>query len=171
MIFALTHGAGSDCNSALLLQVEAGLTKAGHRAFRYNLTGQVQRPEANREVIRRKLAELRAEFPGERLIAGGHSYGGRQTTMVAAESPELLDGLLLLSYPLHPPRKPEELRTAHFPDIRTPALFIHGTRDQFGLPEAMERAISLIPAPARLVLIDRAGHGLINAALAREFFA
>ena len=61
------------------------------------------------------------------VFAGGHSYGGRQTAMAAAERPELADGLVLLSYPLHPPGKPEQTRTAFFPEWRTPALFVHGS--------------------------------------------
>ena len=67
-----------------------------------------------------------------RLFLGGHSYGGRQSSMLCAEEPDLVSGLLLLSYPLHPPRKPEQQRTQHLPDLRTPTLFVQGTRDPFG---------------------------------------
>jgi len=80
--------------------------------------------------------------------------------MLCADEPGLAEGLLLLSYPLHPPRKPEQLRTQHLPKLRTPALFVHGTRDPFGSPEEMERALSLIPAKNRLLLIEGAGHDL-----------
>jgi predicted alpha/beta-hydrolase family hydrolase len=83
--------------------------------------------------------------------------------MLAAEDPELVDGLLMLSYPLHPPRKPEQLRTAHFPNLRTQALFIQGTRDPFGLPAELEAAVKLIPAQTTLVLIEGAGHDLKSA--------
>ena len=83
--------------------------------------------------------------------------------MLATDEPGLIDGLLLLSYPLHPPRKPEQLRTAHFPNLRTPALFIQGTRDPFGLPAELEAALKLILAPTTLVLIDGAGHDLKSA--------
>ena len=80
--------------------------------------------------------------------------------MLAAESPELADRLLLLSYPLHPPRKLEQLRTAHFPNLRTPALFVHGTRDPFGSSEEFRRAIALIPARTSLLEVEGAGHEL-----------
>jgi len=83
--------------------------------------------------------------------------------MLAAEEPGLIEGLLLLSYPLHPPRKPEQLRTAHFPSLRTQALFIHGTRDPFGLAAELEAALKLIPAQTTLVLIESAGHDLKSA--------
>jgi hypothetical protein len=80
--------------------------------------------------------------------------------MLAAEEPSLVAGLLLLSYPLHPPDKPAQLRTAHFPVLLTPALFVHGTKDGFGTPDEMRAALALIPAPTALVCIEGAGHDL-----------
>jgi len=94
------------------------------------------------------------------MFLGGHSYGGRQSTMLCADDPGLVAGLLLFSYPLHPPRKPEQLRVQHLPKLQTPALFVHGTRDPFGLPEEMESAVSLIPAKTHLLKIEGAGHDL-----------
>jgi len=95
-----------------------------------------------------------------RLFLGGHSYGGRQSTMLCADQPGLVDGLLLLSYPLHPPRKPDQLRVQHLPKLQTPALFVHGTGDPFGSPEEIEAAVRLIPARTRLLRIEGAGHDL-----------
>jgi predicted alpha/beta-hydrolase family hydrolase len=80
--------------------------------------------------------------------------------MAAAEDGNLADGLVFLSYPLHPPRRPSELRTAHFPGIVKPCLFVHGTRDPFGSPEEMTEALKAISAPIELYLVDRAGHDL-----------
>jgi predicted alpha/beta-hydrolase family hydrolase len=80
--------------------------------------------------------------------------------MLAAEDPLLVSALLLLSYPLHPPQKPSQLRTAHFPSLRTPALFVHGTRDGFATQAEMEAALKLIPAPVRLLSVAGAGHDL-----------
>ena len=82
--------------------------------------------------------------------------------MLAAKEPQVADGLLLLSYPLHPPRKPQQLRTDHFPLLRTRSLFVHGTRDGFGSREEMQSALKLIPAEAKLVTIDAAGHELLS---------
>ena len=95
-----------------------------------------------------------------RLFLGGHSYGGRQATILSAAEPELVDGLLLLSYPLHPPAKPTELRTQHFPELQTPALFVHGSRDGFGALLEIQAALKLIPAKTQLVPIEGAGHDL-----------
>lgn len=80
--------------------------------------------------------------------------------MLCAEEPGVADALLLLSYPLHPPRKPEQQRTQHLPDLRTPTLFVSGTRDPFGTIEELERAIKMIPAKTRLLAIEGAGHDL-----------
>jgi hypothetical protein len=80
--------------------------------------------------------------------------------MVAAEDSSLADGLLLLSYPLHPPGKPAPLRTEHFGLLRVPALFVHGTRDPFGTPDELREAIRLIPVAARLQIVEGAGHGV-----------
>ena len=95
-----------------------------------------------------------------RVFLGGHSYGGRQATMLCAAEPDLVSGLLLLSYPLHPPRKPEQLRIQHLPNLRTPSLFVQGTRDPFGSVEEMERALKLIPAKTELLKVEGAGHDL-----------
>lgn len=82
--------------------------------------------------------------------------------MLAAAQPELVDRLLLLSYPLHPPQRPSELRTAHFPSLQTPSLFVHGTRDGFGSIPEMEAALKLIPAYTKLLSIAGAGHELAS---------
>lgn len=94
------------------------------------------------------------------MFLGGLSYGGRQTTLLAAEDATVADGLLLLSYPLHPPGRPEQLRTAHLPSLKMPALFVHGTKDPFGAVEEMQAALKLIPAATALVVVEGAGHDL-----------
>jgi hypothetical protein len=82
--------------------------------------------------------------------------------MLAASEPGLVDRLLLLSYPLHPPQRPTELRTQHFPQLQTPAMFVHGTRDGFGSIDEMIMALKLIPAPTELLPIASAGHELMT---------
>jgi predicted alpha/beta-hydrolase family hydrolase len=82
--------------------------------------------------------------------------------MLAADQPGLVTRLLLLSYPLHPPRQPSELRTAHFPRLQTPALFVHGARDGFGSLDEMATALKLIPASTNLLPVPSAGHELLT---------
>jgi len=95
-----------------------------------------------------------------RIFLGGHSYGGRQSSMLCAEEPDLVAGLLLLSYPLHPPRKPEQQRTQHLPDLHTPTLFVQGTRDPFASIPELQQALKMIPAKTKLLPIEGAGHDL-----------
>jgi predicted alpha/beta-hydrolase family hydrolase len=169
---ALTHGAGSNANAPLLVLLATAFAEAGYLVLRYDLPFRIARPKGppfpaiaagDREGIRRAVDELRKLVRG-RVFAGGHSYGGRQTAMAAAESSELASALLLLSYPLHPPRKPEQLRTAFFPELRTPALFVHGTADLFGTVEEVRAAITAIPAHTDLLAVENAGHDLKNVA-------
>jgi predicted alpha/beta-hydrolase family hydrolase len=170
--FALTHGASSNYNAPLLTAISRSLAEAGYTVLRYDLPFRQQRLKGSpfpagaardREGIAAAVAALRSIAPG-RILAGGHSYGGRQTTMAAAENPQLADALMLFSYPLHPPGKPAQLRTAHFPDLRTRALFIHGTKDAFGSIDEMREALGLIPAPNELLPVEGAGHDLKRAA-------
>ena len=178
----LTHGAGSDRNAPLLVEVDGSISALGIRVLRVNLPFRDVRPSGpprpgdaarDRAGLRNLVLKTRAEHDG-RVFLGGHSYGGRQASMLAAEEPGLVDGLLLLSYPLHPPRRPAELRTAHFASLRTPVLFVHSSRDPFGLPAEMEAAVKLIPGPVTLVLVERAGHDLkaagIGELVASAFF-
>jgi len=175
----LTHGAGSNRNAPLLVAVDRALTASGLSVARVNLAYRDERPSGpprpgdaarDRAGLRELVVKAREAGTG-RVYLGGHSYGGRQGSMLAAEEPGLVDGLLLLSYPLHPPRKPAELRTAHFPSLRTPALFVSGGRDPFGSPEELDVALKLIPAPVTLVVIDRAGHELKSADVAERIAA
>jgi predicted alpha/beta-hydrolase family hydrolase len=164
----ITHGAGSNCESPLLRAVAETFADAGFHVLRCDLPYRQLRPTGppfpgaaarDREGLQR-AAEAMREITPELVILGGHSYGGRQATLLAAESPAIAHTLLLLSYPLHPPRKAEQLRTQHFPKLQTPALFIHGTRDPFGSVEEMTAALAAIPARHRLVTIKKAGHEL-----------
>jgi predicted alpha/beta-hydrolase family hydrolase len=82
--------------------------------------------------------------------------------MLAASDATLVDALLHLSYPLHPPKRPSELRTTHFPTLHTPALFVHGTRDAFATNEELAAALKLIPARTELLSIEDAGHELMT---------
>ncbi|MGC2413196.1 MAG: alpha/beta family hydrolase, partial [Stellaceae bacterium] len=114
---------------------------------------------ADRAGLACAVAALRATASGK-IILGGQSYGGRQATMLAADEPGLVDALLLFSYPLHPPGKPERLRTEHFPRVRVPAVFVHGTADPFGSIAELRQAVSVIPAPTQVLAIEGAGHDL-----------
>jgi uncharacterized protein len=164
----LTHGAGSNRNAPLLVALANAFSEHDIEVIRYDLPFRQERPHGpprpgdaarDRAGLREEIIKIREKHAGPIWI-GGHSYGGRQASLLAAETPGLADRLLLLSYPLHPPRKPEQLRTAHFPKLYTPAWFVHGSKDPFGSIDEVKSAIGLIPTPAQLLEIEGAGHDL-----------
>jgi uncharacterized protein len=163
----LTHGAGSNCGAPLLVAMAEAFAGAGILVLRCDLPFRQARPHGppfgngakDRAGLKRAVEVLHEIAPG-RVFLGGHSYGGRQASIAAAEDPALAAGLLLLSYPLHPPDKPQKLRTEHFPKLQTPALFVHGCRDPFGSFDEMQSARALIPAPTELLPVEGAGHDL-----------
>lgn len=164
----LTHGAGSDCTAPLLVAISETFAGHGYVVLRCDLPFRQQRrtgppfpgnAERDRVGLRNAVAVMRKKLTG-RIFLGGHSYGGRQASMLCAAEPELVAGLLLLSYPLHPPRKPEQLRTQHLPNLRTPSLFVHGTRDPLGSIGEMMKAQQLVPAKTELMQVEGAGHDL-----------
>lgn len=177
---ALTHGAGSNVNAPLVVSLARTFCEAGLVVLRYDLPFRVARASGpphpagaarDRAGVLRAVEALRRRVKG-RVFAGGHSYGGRQTAMIAAEQGGLADGLLLLSYPLHPPKKPEVLRTGFFGEWRAPGLFVHGTRDPFGTVEELREAMKLIPARVDLLAVEGAGHDLrLAVRMGREILA
>jgi predicted alpha/beta-hydrolase family hydrolase len=170
-VVVLTHGAGGSRESALLQKICDEWARRGWLAVRYNLPYRRRRPKGppsgsaatDRAGIVEAIAVCRALADGP-LLAGGHSYGGRQTSMVVADCVEsaaqLVDLLTLFSYPVHPPGKPERARTEHLPDIPVPTVFTHGTSDPFGTIDEVRAAAALIPATTDIVEITGARHDL-----------
>jgi predicted alpha/beta-hydrolase family hydrolase len=166
-VVVLTHGAGGSRESALLQRLCEEWARRGWLAVRYNLPYRRRRPKGppsgsaatDRVGIVEAIAVCRDLADGP-LIAGGHSYGGRQTSMVVAESAQPVDLLMLFSYPVHPPGKPERTRTEHLPAIAVPTVFTHGTSDPFGTLDEVRAAAALIPAPTDVVEITGARHDL-----------
>jgi hypothetical protein len=164
----LTHGAGGNCGGPLLVAAATAFSAVGAFVLRCDLPFRQRRPQgppspstaaADREGLRLAVEAMRG-LGTERITLGGQSYGGRQATMLAAETPALVGSLLLFSYPLHPPGKPDRLRTEHFPRIEVPCLFVQGSADPFGTPAELGRAITLIQSPTQLIPVEGAGHDL-----------
>jgi len=186
----LTHGAGGNCKMKLLVAVAEALAAGGFVVLRFDLPFRLARPfgpphpgtaERDRAGIRRAAALLRGGTSAEiaekthlpkpkvghpglepaRVFLAGQSYGGRQASMLLAEDPEAADGLLLLSYPLHPPGKAQQMRTEHFPRLSKPVFFVHGTGDPFATSEELQGAVGLIPARHKVLEVENAGHDLL----------
>jgi uncharacterized protein len=168
----LTHGAGGNCNASLLVALAETFAAAGYLVLRCDLPYRQNRPygppgpgDARRDRAGlRNALDVMARMTSGRKFIGGQSYGGRQCSILCAEPEQnalpKIAGLLLLSYPLHPPGKPEQLRTQHFSNLHTPTLIIQGTRDPFGSIAEIEQAIKQIPGKTKLVPIEGAGHDL-----------
>jgi predicted alpha/beta-hydrolase family hydrolase len=178
-VVVLTHGAGGSRESPLLVRICDEWARRGYLAVRYNLPYRRRRPKgppsgsqaADRDGIVEAVALARTLCDGP-VIAGGHSYGGRQTSMVVGEAGDerlreehraggpTLDVLTLFSYPLHPPGKPERARTEHLPGITVPTVFTHGTADPIGSIAELRDAVTLIPAATEIVEVTGARHDL-----------
>jgi predicted alpha/beta-hydrolase family hydrolase len=164
----LTHGAGGNCQMLLLRALAEEFAAQDWFVLRCDLPFRQMRPYGppspssaarDRDGLRRALEFLNKQASGP-LYLGGHSYGGRQASMLAAEELQIARGLLLTSYPLHPPGKPAQLRVQHFSQLKIPALFAIGTRDPFGTVEELDTARKLIPAPTLVEVVEGAGHDL-----------
>jgi predicted alpha/beta-hydrolase family hydrolase len=164
----LAHGAGGNSAAPLLVALAEAFAGAGFTVLRCDLPYRQSRSYGppgpgdaarDRAGLKNAVAAMKKTISG-RVFLGGVSYGGRQSSMLCAEEPELVAGLLLCSYPLHPPHKPEQLRTQHLTSLRTPTLVVQGTRDPFGSIGEIEQALKLINAKTKLVSVEGAGHDL-----------
>jgi len=164
----LYPGAGSDSNQPSLVAIEHAVApvRCVRADFPYRKAGRKapDRAEVLMASIRDTLAELPADEP---LVMGGRSMGGRMCSMVAAgvdglPAPPNLRGLVLISYPLHPPGRPDKLRVEHLPAIRVPTLFISGTNDAFGKPDEFTQWTATMSSKAKVahVWLEGKGHDL-----------
>jgi len=162
----LAPGASASREQSALVRIDeavAGLGATVSRMdFPYRLAG---RRAPDREpvlvaAVRAAAAELAAAgVRPKRLVLGGRSMGGRMCSIAVAEGLPAM-GLVLVSYPLHPPGRPDRLRTAHLPELTVPCLFVSGTRDQFGTPAELEAATAAVPGPVTHVWLEGKDHSL-----------
>jgi predicted alpha/beta-hydrolase family hydrolase len=165
-IVLLTHGAGGSRQSPMLVRLCDEWAGRGWLAVRYDLPYRRRRPKgppsgsstADQAGITDAVGLARTLTDGP-VVAGGHSYGGRMTSMAVALGLSV-DVLTLFSYPLHPPGKPERARTEHLPRIAAPTVFTHGTSDPFGTVDELRAAAALIPAPTEVIEVTGARHDL-----------
>jgi predicted alpha/beta-hydrolase family hydrolase len=171
-VVVLTHGAGGSRESPLLKRTCDEWAQRGWIAVRYNLPYRRRRPKGppsgsaatDRAGIAEAVALARKLADGP-LVAGGHSYGGRQTSMAVADEGLPIELLTLFSYPVHPPGKPERARTEHLPRITVPTVFTHGTSDPFGTIDELRAAAALVSAPTEVVEVVGARHDLASKTL------
>ncbi len=159
----LAPGAGADRDAPTLVAIDEVATAAGltvvRMDFPYRKAGRKapDRPPVLLAAVREEAAQLAPRVSA--LVLGGRSMGGRMCSMAVAEDLPAA-GLVLISYPLHPPGRPDRKRTEHFPGLNVPCLFISGTRDAFGTPDELEAAARVIPGPVTYRWIDGKDHAL-----------
>ena len=165
-IVLLTHGAGGNRESPMLIRLCDEWAARGWLAVRYDLPFRRRRPKgppsgsaaSDQAGVGEAVALARSLTAGPVLV-GGHSYGGRMTSTAVADG-LAVDALTLFSYPLHPPGKPERARTEHLPRITVPTVFTHGTSDPFGTIDEIRSAAALVAGPTEVVEVTGARHDL-----------
>lgn len=163
----LTPGAGADRNQSALVAIDERVSAddvvVERMDFPYRLAGRKapDRPPVLIDAVRAGATALaeRAGVAPDRIALGGRSMGGRMCSLAVAEGMPAL-ALVLISYPLHPPGRPDKLRTDHFPRLQLPCIFVSGTRDAFGTPKELQNATKAIPGPVEHHFLEGGDHGL-----------
>ena len=163
----LTPGAGADRDQSALVAIDTEATLLGITVERMDFPDRragrraPDRPPVLLGAVVEGAGQLArtAGVPPDRVVLGGRSMGGRICSMAVADGLPAA-GLVLVSYPLHPPGKPDRLRAEHLPDLSVPCLFVSGTRDAFGTRAELEAATSTIPGGVTHVWVDGGDHGL-----------
>ncbi|HYS49805.1 MAG TPA: alpha/beta fold hydrolase [Xanthobacteraceae bacterium] len=159
----LGHGAGADQTSSFMVTFANELAARGINAVTFNFSYTEQRrrvPDPNGKLeacFRAVIEAVRGKIGGRRPAIGGKSMGGRIASQVAAAGTDVA-GLVFLGYPLHPPGKPDQLRTKHWPAIEAPMLFIQGSRDAFGTPDELRPIIQRLKIPIDLYVVEGGDH-------------
>lgn len=162
----LAPGAGADRDQPALVAIDEAATAAGlivvRMDFPYRRAGKKapDRPPILIQAVLDEAAHLATQV--DRMVLGGRSMGGRMCSMAVADGLPAA-GLVLISYPLHPPGRSNRPRVEHLPRLNLPCLFVSGTRDAFGTPAELEAAAQAIPGPVTHEWIDGKDHGLRGA--------
>ncbi len=167
----LFPGAGTSADHSSLVAIEcASEIPVARVDFPYRRAGK-RAPDRAPVLVDSVRTEVRSfatslDVPTSRLVIGGRSMGGRMCSMAVADEtdPLAVGGLVLIAYPLRPPRKTgAEPRTAHLPRVNVPVLCVSGTRDEFGSPDDLREAFSVVPAPVEFVFLEGKRHDLARA--------
>ena len=167
----LFPGAGSSSSHSSLVAMHDALSPlpVARHDFPYRLAGKPF-PDKAPVLIASVKQHVRAfavslGVPTSKLVIGGRSMGGRMCTMAVAdeEDPLIIAGLVLVSYPLHPPKKPDNLRIEHLPRVTVPTLCVSGTKDNFGTPQELEDAFAVVPGAVTWCWVDNGRHELAKA--------
>ena len=156
----LTPGASAHRDHSQLVAIDQAVAPLGVAVERIDLPRTTAAPRLIRSVVNAADAlAARAGLPAGRVVLGGRSMGGRMCSMAVSDGWPAA-GLVLVSYPLHPPGRPDRARTAHLPSVHVPCLFVSGTKDAFAAPAELQGATAEIPETVSHVWLQGADHGL-----------
>jgi predicted alpha/beta-hydrolase family hydrolase len=166
MTLVLGHGAGANQTSPFMVSYAEALAARGIDTVTFNFAYSEQGrrlpdPKSKLEACWRAVIEAvrgRSRPSAERFAIGGKSMGGRIASQVAASGLDSLAGLVFLGYPLHPPGRPDRLRSAHLPAVKAPMLFVQGSRDAFGTPEELRPIIAGLQPSTELYVVEGGDH-------------
>jgi uncharacterized protein len=169
IVLILAHSAGANQTSSFMVRFATSLAARGVDAVTFNFVYTEQRrrlPDRNDKLESCYRAVIEAVRSGKfhddagrrKLVIGGKSMGGRIASQVAAAGQEGIAGLVFLGYPLHPPGRPDKLRSKHLPDIRAPMLFVQGSRDAFGTPEELRAVLGGLEVAADICVVEEGDH-------------
>lgn len=166
VMIILGHGAGANQLSGFMRLFATGLAERGVDVVTFNFLyteqgRKIPDPAPRLEGCYRAVIDAalkHKKLKGNRLVIGGKSMGGRIASHVAAQDGENIAGLVFLGYPLHPPGRPEKMRSEHLPKIKAPMLFMQGSRDAFGTKEEIADIIKKLKLPADLFAIEGGDH-------------
>ena len=168
-LLVLAHGAGSGHRHPFMVAMASALADRGVDVVTFNFSYIEQRrrlpdrapvlESCFRSVI--AAAREHGSLAQRQLVIGGKSMGGRMATHLAAQGMDTIAGVVALGYPLHPPGKPEQARTAHLPAIAAPVLIVQGERDAFGTPAELKPALATMHAPVTLHVVTGGDHSLV----------
>lgn len=156
----LAPGASATRDHSSLVEIDRILAGEGVVVERIDLPSSRPGPRVLATIADAAAAlATRSGLPPARIALGGRSFGGRMCSVAVADGLPVL-GLVLISYPLHPPGRPEVARTEHLPRIGGPCLFVSGTRDAFATPDELRAAAATVTGPVTHVWVEGADHGL-----------
>ena len=165
-LLVLAHGAGAGQAHPFMVSIARGLSARGVDVATFDFTYITQqRKVPDRAPVlearfREAIADARAASGATRVFIGGKSMGGRMATHLAAQG-EPVAGVVALGYPLHPPGKPDQLRTAHLPAITCPVLVVQGEHDTFGSAAELRPVLETMRAPVTLHVVTGGDHSLV----------
>lgn len=164
-LIVLAHGAGADMRSSAMQNIADALARESIATFRYNFPYKeagrsgVDSPKTATATVRSAVAKAHRLEPKLKLLAGGHSFGGRMTTTAQSQEPlENVTGLVLFSFPLHAPGRESIDRAEHLKAIEIPMLFHSGTRDEFAALHLWRPVVKKLGRRAKLHLIETGNH-------------